>query len=56
LEDPEAEEGQEFVALVVEAVVFACVEDAEEQEAGEAGAPEDDEEGGEDLARVGRVG
>lgn len=33
LEDPEAEEGEELVALVVEAVIFAGFQDAEEEEA-----------------------
>lgn len=50
LEDPEAEEGEELVALVVEAVVLASLEDAEEEEAREAEGPEDEEEGGDDLA------
>lgn len=39
LEDPEAQEGEEAVALVVEAVVLAGLEDAEEEEAREACAP-----------------
>jgi len=52
LEDPKAKEREELIALVVEAVVFARFEDAEEQEAGEARAPEHDEEGGEDVAGV----
>ena len=50
LEDPEAEEGEKFVALVVEAVVLACLDDAEEEEAGETGAPEHEEEGVDNLA------
>lgn len=50
LEDPEAQEGEELVALVVEAVVLAGLEDAEEEEAREAHAPEHDEDGGDDLA------
>lgn len=29
-----------------------CLQDAEEEEAGEAGTPEHDEEGGEDLAGI----
>lgn len=53
LEDPEAEEGEELVALVVEAVVLAGLEDAEEEEAREAHAPEHDEDGGDDLAGMG---
>lgn len=52
LEDPEPEEGKEFIAFVVEAVVFAGFEDAEEQEAGEAETPEHNEEGGDDLAGI----
>lgn len=52
LEDPEAEEGEEPVALVVEAVVPAGPEDAEEEEAREAEGPGDEEEGGDELAGV----
>ena len=52
LENEEAQKGKEFVAFVVEAVVFAGFDDAEEEEAGEAGGPEHDEEGGGDLAGV----
>ena len=51
LKHPEAEEGEELVALVVEAVVGAGLDDAEEEEAGQARAPEHDEEGVDDLAR-----
>ena len=32
LEDPETEEGKEPVALVVEAVIFACLQNPEEEE------------------------
>lgn len=52
LKHPEAEKGEELVALVVEAVVLAGLEDAEEQEPGQAEAPEHDEEGGDDLPGV----
>lgn len=52
LKNPEAEEGEEFVAFVVEAVVFAGFENAEEEEGAEAEAPEHDEEGGDYLAGV----
>lgn len=52
LEDPEAEEGEEFVPFVVEAVVFAGFEDAEEQEGAEAKAPKHYEEGVHDLASM----
>ena len=34
LKDPEAQEGEELVALVVEAVILARLEDAEEEEPG----------------------
>lgn len=51
LEDPEAEEGPEAVALVVEAVVGAGAQDAEEEEAGEADGPDDEQERGDELAR-----
>lgn len=52
LEDPKPKKGEELVALVIEAVVFSRFEDAEEEEAREAGAPEHDEDGGDDLAGV----
>lgn len=52
LEDPEAQEGQEAVALVVEAVVLARLEDAEEQEAREPQGPDHEEDGGDDLPRI----
>lgn len=35
LEHPEAQEGEELIALVIEAVVFSCLEDAEQEEARE---------------------
>lgn len=50
MEDPEAEEWKEFVALVVKAVVFAGLDDAEEEKARETEAPEHDEDGVDDLA------
>lgn len=53
LKDPEAEEGEELVPLVIEAVVLARFEDAEEEEAGESGAPDHHEEGDDDLASMG---
>ena len=52
LKDPESEKGEEFVSLVVEAVVFAGLDDSEEEKAGKAGAPYHDEEGIDDLARI----
>lgn len=50
LEDPETEEGEKLLAHPVEAVIFACFEDAEEEECGEADGPGDEEEGGDELA------
>lgn len=50
LKDPEAKEGKEFIALIIEAVVFACFQDSEEQEATETCAPKHDEEGDDDVA------
>lgn len=50
LENPEAEEREELVALVIEAAVRAGLENAEEEEAGEAQRPGDEEQGGDDLA------
>jgi hypothetical protein len=52
LEYPEAQEGEELVALVVEAVVLARLQDAEEQEAGQPETPHHDEERGDQLARI----
>lgn len=52
LEDPEAQEGEELVALVIEAVVGAGAQDAEEEEAREADGPGDEEEGGDELTGV----
>lgn len=43
LEDPEAQEGEELAALVVEAVILAGLEDAVEEEAREADGPDNDE-------------
>lgn len=56
LEDPEAEEGEEFVAFVVEAVILAGLDDAEEQEGGQSGAPEHDEHRRDDLPGMMMVG
>lgn len=39
LEDPEAEERKELVALVVESVILARLDDAEEENAGKDGHP-----------------
>lgn len=52
LEDPEAEEGKELVTLVVEAVIPTRLDDAEEEETGETEGPDDEEEGGDELAGV----
>lgn len=52
LQDPEAEEGEEAAAHVVEAAVHSRLEDAEEQEAREAEGPGYEEEGGDELAGV----
>ena len=53
LEDPEPQEREELVPLVVESVVLARLQDPEEQEPGEACAPQHDEDTGDDSARVG---
>lgn len=50
LEDPKAKEWEEAVAFVVEAVILAGAEDAEEQESREAERPGDQEEASDDLA------
>lgn len=50
LEDPETEEGPEFVAFVVEAIVRARLDDSEEEEPGQPSSPKHDEERAHDLA------
>ena len=52
LEDPEAQEGKELAALVIEAVIFARLEDAVEEEAGETHRPDNDEQRSYDLASM----
>jgi hypothetical protein len=52
LEDPETEELEEVVPFVVKAVIFPRLENAEEEEGGEAEAPDHYEEGDDDLARM----
>lgn len=56
LEDPEAEEREELVALVVEPRVGARLENAEEQEPRQPERPEDQEQRSEDLTRRVRRG
>lgn len=56
LKDPEAEEREELVSLVVKSVVAAGLEDAEEQESRETRRPKHDEDAGDDLASIGRSG
>lgn len=43
LEDPETKERKELVAFIIEAVVFARLQDAEKEEAGKSGGPDHDE-------------
>lgn len=50
LENPEAKEGPELIALVVKAVIFTGLDDSEEEEAGKPCAPEHDEQRADDLA------
>lgn len=50
LKEPEAEKGEEPLAHLVKAIIFACFEDAEEEERREADGPGDEEEGGDELA------
>lgn len=52
LKDPEAEKLEKVAAHLVEALVLARLEDAEEEEAGEAHRPHNHEEGDDDLPRV----
>lgn len=52
LENPEAKKREKFVALAIEPIVFARLQDAEEEEAREAGGPDHDEEGVDDLASM----
>jgi len=52
LEDPEAEEFEEVIAFIVEAIIFAGFEDAEEEEARESQSPDHDKDGVNDLAGI----
>jgi hypothetical protein len=52
LEDPKGKELREVISLVIKPVVFARLEDTEEKESLEAEAPDHDEEGGNNLARI----
>lgn len=52
LKDPEAEEGEELTAHLIEALIFARLENAEEEESCEAQRPDYHEEGHDKLARV----
>lgn len=52
LKDPEAQERKELVSLVIEAVIFARLQDPEEQESGEPNAPDHDEKRGNNLTRI----
>lgn len=56
LKDPESKERKELVALVIEAVVFPCLQDSEEQEARQTSGPEHDEYRGYDLPCIRRPG
>lgn len=51
LEDPKSEESEEEVAHRIEAGVGASFEDAEEEEGGEAEAPQHEEYGGYDILK-----
>lgn len=44
LSDPETKKGEEFVSLVVEAIIGASFENAEEEEARKTSAPQHDED------------
>lgn len=50
LKDPEAKKGEKLVALVIKTIVFASLEDAEQQKTGKPERPYYDEERGDDLA------
>ncbi|TLS23100.1 uncharacterized protein PpBr36_05589 [Pyricularia pennisetigena] len=56
LKDPEAQEGKELVALVVEPVILSGLEDAKQQEARQSQAPDHHEDGHDDLAYIGTAG
>lgn len=51
LEDPEAKEFEEIVALVVEAIIFARLQDPEEEKARQPCAPDHNEERADNVAR-----
>lgn len=52
MKDPETQKAPKFISLVIEAVVFACLQDTEEQEAAKAKAPKHNEERVNDLTRM----
>jgi hypothetical protein len=52
LEDPEAKEFEEVIALVVETIIFASFEDTEEEETRESKPPDHDEDRVDDLACI----
>jgi hypothetical protein len=52
LEDPETKEGKKLVTLVVKAIVFARLQDTEEQESRKTSSPEHDEDGRDYLPRM----
>jgi len=52
LEYPEAQEREEFISLVVKAIIFSSLQDSEQQEGREAQSPYHDEERYNDLARI----
>lgn len=56
LKDPESEKREEFVTLVVEAVVGASLQDAEEEETRKTGAPEHDHYTDDNITGMGDTG
>lgn len=52
LKDPETQEGEEFLAHFIKAVIFACFQDTEEEERCKADGPGDKKEGDYELAAL----
>lgn len=55
IQNPESEEGPELVSLVVKTVIFACLENPEEQKRAQSRAPDNDEERGNNVACIAAV-
>lgn len=52
LKDPESEERQEFVSLIIEPIIFARFQNAEQEKSRQTSSPYHDEQRANDLARM----